>query len=98
MWLAALSLIVILALVVLATAVISALLLALGSLLSRAFAVSVFEATLVLLIVGGAIVWLLMSARSGETIDVDALEEDEPPVVITSVPLPTVQRGKKRRR
>jgi hypothetical protein len=79
---------------ILATAVVSAILLGLGTGLSRLFAVSVWEGTVVATLVGAAVIWFVRSARPVDEIDLDELEE--PPQVVLRVPTPS--SGKRRQR
>ena len=101
MWSAFISLLIVILVIVLAVVLSSAVLLALGTLLTLLFAVSVFEATAIVLVVTAAVLWLAFGSRLNPDAGSLAFEEgdeEEPRVVVTSLPLPSMRRGKKRRR
>lgn len=87
----------------LVAAIVAAIFLALGTALSRAFAVSVWEATLVVVGATGGVLWLLgivlpRLPRAWESeSEEEEEEEEEPAVFVTSAP-PRISRGGKRRR
>ncbi len=101
MWLGLLVLLLYVLAVLLITAVVAALLLAIGTALTFLFAVSVWEATVVALAVATGALWLLSTSRLDDLTDEDLGEppEDEqrPPLGVTDFPSRLRRRGKRRR-
>ena len=87
--------------VLLITAVVAALLLAIGTALTFLFAVSVWEATAVALVVAAGTLWLLSTSRLDDVTDEDLEEapedEERPPLGVTDFPARLRRRGKRRR-
>ncbi|HVC33032.1 MAG TPA: hypothetical protein VNL16_05935 [Chloroflexota bacterium] len=82
----------------LAIVVLSSVFLALGTVLAHVFAVSVFEASVIVLVVAAAVIWVLsISPSSAEPVEGEEPEGDT--IVFSSIPpFPSVRGGKKRRR
>lgn len=87
-------------LVVVGIAVVAAAILALGTLLAHLFAVTTFEASVVVLVVAAAWVLLLrtspLDAAAGEPGDME--DEEEPAIIFQAVPVPTRRAPRKRKR
>ncbi len=93
-----LSFLIIAVLAALATAVIATTFLALGSALARVFAVSVWQATVVVMAAAAGLAWFLTRAAPGEDATVGDRDEDLPPIVVMpDLPLPR-SRGRNRGR
>ncbi|MBI3989737.1 MAG: hypothetical protein HY347_08970 [candidate division NC10 bacterium] len=84
-------------LVALTIAVVTAILLALGTVFSLLFAVSVWEATVVVIVVAAGVIWLLASLPPAEEGGPEEFKE-RPPILWPDLPLPRSRGGKKRRR
>jgi hypothetical protein len=85
-------------LVLLAVAVVSAIFLALGTGLTHLFAVSVWEATIVVMVAAGTVLWLLATFLPPAPVPPLEETEDEPSVYVTSLPPAPWKGAKKRRR
>ncbi len=101
MWLGLLVVLLYVLAVLLLTAVVAALLLAIGTALTVLFAVSVWEATVVVLAVAAGVLWLLTTSRLGDLTDEDLGEppedEERPPLGVPDFPARLRRRGKPRR-
>jgi hypothetical protein len=90
----------VLALIAVAAAVTAAAILALGSLLSRFFAVTTFEASAI--VAGAALLWLVWIGWSGPAVaaadEAETAEERQPVVILDSLPLPPRRRSRQRKR
>ncbi len=102
MWLGLLVVLLYVLTVLLITAAVAALLLAIGTALTLLFAVSVWEATVVVLAVAAGALWLLSTSRLDDLTDEDLGEppedEERPPLDVTDFPARLRRRGKRRRR
>jgi len=87
--------------VLLLTAVVAALLLAIGTALTFLFAVSVWEATVVALAVAASALWLLSTRRLFDLTDEDLggppEDTERLPLDVTDLPSQLRRRGKRRR-
>jgi hypothetical protein len=83
--------------VILGIGVLSALVLALGTLLTQVFAVSVFEATLIVVLVSLAVIWVLQRTLGPPEPEIGE-SDDEPSIYLTPLPPPWPRRPKKPRR
>lgn len=87
--------------VVLLVAVVSAALLGIGTALTYVFSVSVWEATVVVMVVAAGAFWLHFFLGPGAYVDEpleELLEEAEPRLVVTDLPLRPGRKGRRRRR
>src|SRR4051812_1911108 len=89
-------------LIIIVIAVVSALLLGVGTLLTYLFAVSVWEATIVVTVVATGAIWffIVYAPRSiAESIVDEAFEEaEEPRITITGPAIPSSRSRRRRRR
>ena len=102
MWRNLLLLVVYALVAILLIAIIAGLLLAIGTALTFLFAVSVWEATVVVTVVAAGAFWLLYGSGLHDHVDEYAREaaeeEGQPRIYVTDLPFRTSRSGKKRRR
>ena len=102
MWLGALILLLYAMLVLLVSGIVAASFLAVGTALALLFGVSVWEATVVTLLVAAGLLWLLNAGGFGDAAEAppgESLDDaDEPGIYVTNLPARLRPNRKRRRR